>query len=793
MLHPLPLLLALAQPTDPPPVYHGRLDQIEARPPRVEARVEVDGVLDEAVWGQAAVLTGFSQFAPADGRAADDSTEVLVWYSSTAVHFGVRAFERHGDPATVVRATLAERDRIFDDDHLQILLGTFDDGRQATVFAVNPLGVQGDGILVETGRTGGGFMGDAQQTREPADLRPDFVYQSRGRVTAYGYEVEIRIPFKSLRYQPADVQRWSVNVVRKVQHSGHEDSWSPARRGAASFLAQSGKLAGLTDLRRGLVLDLNPTVTQRVAGSRVPLPDAAPGAGRWDYAQERLDVGANVRWGVTNNLTLNATVNPDFSQVEADAGQFSFDPRSALSFAERRPFFLDGIEQFTVPGNLIYTRRVVQPVVAAKLTGKVRGTEVAVLSAVDDDDYSATGSNPVINVLRVQRDLGRSSRLGMLYTDRVDGDRSNRVVDVDGRLVFGGVYAVQFQGAASRTEREGTTITGPLWDLRLLRNGRAFGFRYQLNGVDEDFRTETGIVSRPNFARANAMHRYTLFGERGSRVETFTTELVADVLWKHDRLFGGDEALEKKLHLNTSSTLRGGWRAGASVLVETFGFDPDLYRGYRVERPLAGGGVDTVPFTGTPRLPNLDWVVTLATPQFRRFSGNAFLIWGKDENFFEWASADILIGTTALNWRPTEQLRVDGAYQQQRYDRRSDGSTVFVRHIPRLELEYQITRPLFVRLIGEYDMSRQDALRDESRTGGRLLVPQPDGTVAHDDGGRSNRFRADALVSYQPTPGTVFFAGYGSAMREAEPLRFGRTLERTSDLFFVKASYLFRM
>ena len=124
---------------------------------------------------------------------------------------------------------------------------------------------------------------------------------------------------------------------------------------------------------------------------------------------------------------------------------------------------------------------------------------------------------------------------------------------------------------------------------------------------------------------------------------------------------------------------------------------------------------------------------------------------------------------------------------------RTDGSTVAVRHIPRAKLEYQIARPLFVRLIGEYDLRRQDALVDDSRTQGRLLVPGPNGSLVYDNGGRANAFRSDVLVSYQPTPGTVFFAGYGSQLREDEPFRFGRSLQRTSDNFFLKASYLFRL
>src|SRR3954471_16256245 len=367
MLRPIILSLVLGAGPDPIAIYHGRNGDLDVRPLRDESTVAVDGNLDEAVWSRAAVLTGFSQFSPVDGVPAADSTEVLVWYSPTAIYFGIRAFEAHG----AVHATLADRDRISADDHIQILLSTFNDGRQATVFAVNPYGVQSDGALVETGSTSGNGFNNAVVKREEADLSPDFVYESNGRLTPYGYEVEIRIPFKSIRFQPRKEQSWGINVVRLVQNSGREDSWTPAKRARASFLAQSGKLVGLSGLRRGTVLDFTPSVTSKTIGT--------DGASGWGYAGGGPELGGTVRWGITNNLNLNGTANPDFSQVESDVPQFAFDPRNELFFQEKRPFFLDGIEQFSTPNDLIYTRRIIQPVAAAKVTGKAFGTDLAIL------------------------------------------------------------------------------------------------------------------------------------------------------------------------------------------------------------------------------------------------------------------------------------------------------------------------------------------------------------------------------------------------------------------------------
>src|SRR5881409_3573849 len=383
--------------------YSGRDRQLDVRIPRLEAEVVIDGDLSDSVWAHAARLTGFSQYSPNDGVPAADSTQVLVWYSASAIYFGIRAFEQHGRPTV----TWASRDQIFGDDNVQILLGTFHDGKQVLMFAVNPLGIQGDGSLVEGANvTAGGFIGSAVVGRKQPDLSPDFVFQSRGRVTDWGYQVEVRIPFKSIRYQPQQPQDWRLNIVREVKHSGFEDSWFPARRASATFIGQSGNLIGLSGMHRGLVVDINPEATGKATG--------APTATGYTYDTGNPQIGGNVRWGASDNLNLNGTIKPDFSQVESDAGQLAFDPRQALFFPEKRLFFLEGSELFQVPQGLIYTRRIVQPVAAAKLTGTAFGADFGLLSAVDRRFASATGlDHPVINLLRAQRNLGGRSRIGL--------------------------------------------------------------------------------------------------------------------------------------------------------------------------------------------------------------------------------------------------------------------------------------------------------------------------------------------------------------------------------------------
>ncbi len=778
-LAPLAPLAARGQ-----PVYSGRSNQLRVAPPRLdETGLIVDGKLNEPQWARAALLTGFSQFSPSDGVPAEDSTEVLVWYSATAIHFGVRAFEKHGTP----RATLADRDKISADDGVQILIGTFNDGRQAAVFAVNPFGIQADGTILETNQGPQSDFGGATYARNPADLSADFVFQSKGMLTPDGYVVEIRIPFKSLKYQAANTQSWGLNVVREVQHSGHEDTWAPARRAGLSFLGQSGTLEGLTDIHRGLVLDLNPELTQRTEG----VAAASSGSG-WTYTRKSASIGGTARMGVSNNLTLSATANPDFSQIESDAGQLTFDPRQALFFNEKRSFFLEGTEQFSVPHSLMYTRQIVQPVVAAKLAGKISGLNVGILSAIDNGGGTAQLDRPLFNLVRLQRDIGTASKLGIAYTSRADGTDYNRVADIDGSYVFGDIYSAQLQYAQSSTKRDTSVTTAPLWHAGINRNGKHLAFSYSLDGVSEHFITQSGYISRTGVVELGIDQRYTLFGSRRATLEALTINPALFSNWRYQSFVHSDDAIEKKAHLSLNATFRGGWNAGIGYFAESYGFDPSLYSRYRVQAPDG----TTSAFVGTPRIPNSEQFFSFSTPPGAKLSASGFYLWGHDENFFEWASSNIIIGIYGVTIRPTEKLRVNATLNISSYNRPSDGSTVAKNRIPRLKIEYQIARPIFLRLVGEYDSFYTDRLRDESRTGRPLIVGgQP--TASH----QSSSFRGDFLFSLQPTPGTVFFLGYGAGYRDTRspaqsfdfPASLGfRGYNRTDDAIFLKASYLFR-
>ena len=525
--------------------------------------------------GEGARLGGFSEYQPADSRPASERTEVLIWFSPKALHVGVIA---HDSVAGSVRATVADRDNIANDDWVRVYLDTFNDRRRAFIFGVNPLGAQEDGVQTEGGFSagmtrgggGGGYYGGNFMSGQ-VDLSPDYQFDSKGVVSDDGYVVEIRIPFKSLRYPGGGPMKWGINIQRKTQRTGRQDTWTEAKR-VASFLAQAGTMEGLHDLQRGVVTELQPFVTGSVDGARRD-------DGSYAYGTTDIEPGANLRFGFTN-ISLDATVNPDFSQVETDATQVTVNERFALFYPEKRPFFLEGIELFATPNQLVYTRQIADPIAGGKVTGKVGKTGIAFLSAPDDTGDATAW----FNIARIRQDVGRDSLAGLTYTDRTAAAGFNRVVAADARIVFKKLYYVLGQAGGSWTDRDGTTLGSPMWQGEFDRTARTWGFNYKLTGFGEHFETQSGYVPRNNIVEGRASNRLTYYGARGSRVESFSGFLSLNRIWEY-ATFGDAGAMEGGGSLNLNSVLRGGWAASASFSRNFVHFDSGDYDAYEIRGP----------------------------------------------------------------------------------------------------------------------------------------------------------------------------------------------------------------
>jgi len=759
--------------------YSGTLHTTDVEIPRLEESAEVDGSLSDAVWNQAASLVDFSQYQPVDGRSASDPTEVLVWYSSEAIYFGIRATELHGD---VVRATQANRDNIASEDHVQILLDTNNDNQIGYLFGVNPLGVQQDGTRSDQfgggagGRSAtGGGSSDINPLEGNVDLNPDYTFDSAGRLTATGYEVEIRIPFKSLRYQDAAVQDWGLHILRKVQHSGFQDSWAPAIRAQSSFLGQAGRLKGLHDMNRGLVLDIVPTATSAFPGSRNDTGD-------WEYGND-TQFGGDIKWGIRQNLTLNGTINPDFSQVEADVGQVVLNERFALFFPEKRPFFLEGLELFDTPGQMIYTRRIVAPIVGGKMGGKIGKTNVATILAADDESYSTSGSdNPLFGVARIRRDLGGNNTLGGVFTTREDGSNYSRLAGLDTRRYLGGKYYVEAQHVQSWVgdgdDSEAGSFSSASWD----RTGRRWGFNYGVNAIAPEFEAAAGFVNRTGIINVHAYNRLSFYGKEGALVETIGGFTAITRLWDYSNtgvgpIEGGEAAFP-------TATLRGGWGISGTMNRNFYSYQADDYIAYDVidSSNPSFSEIFEVPDQAKDQFSGS---LSVTTPTFQIFTLSVSASRGKTPLFAEASQGRSRGFRLVLDARPSSSIRASFQLAHFTLEREFDDSQFSKEIIPRLKLEYQLTPDIFFRVIGQYASRERSALKDRE---GRAIRISGDLTEASE----TNDLRMDWLFSYRPSPGTLLYLGYGSTMDDVGQKRF-EDLRRRADGFFLKISYLFRV
>jgi len=790
--------LPLFADTVPAPVYDGARGQLDARIPRVEdAGVRVDGTLDEPAWRSAAVLTGFTQSAPAEGTPARERTETLVFYTPRELFIGIRA---HASDPSRIRSTLAERDQITSDDHVRILLDTFHDRRRAFAIFVNPLGIQQDGTFSDGEWNGFTFS-------------PDFVFDSRGRLTGEGYEVEIRIPLRSLKFPAGAAQTWGLNVIRVIPSAGAEESWAPRSRNQPAELAQSGTLSGIQGLRPGRLLEVNPAFTARREGTT-----REDGFRRGDTEP---DVGVDLKYGITSELTLDATVNPDFSTVEADADQITVNERFALSLEEKRPFFLEGADLFNTPETLVYTRSIVAPAAGARVTGKVGALNLAWLGALDDaprESPAAFAPEParaLVQIGRLRRDVGEGSTVGLLGTSRETGGAFNRVAAADARIRFGQVYMVgaQLGGSWTRSwepDAAGADSAGAPGDrvavalesraahigqLFLDRTARRWGFIATLRDVPEDFVTETGFVRRTGITEVSGRNRFSWYGAPGARVER------VDFVQSGGRLYGGRElwrgggAAEGEAGLGVEAELRGNHEVELSVSRGFYSLDPADYAGYSLPSPSDGVETGDVLVGPDARMRGLNGVsLRLESSYFKWMDASFEAYTGAVPIFAEGTRGREQALEAAVELRPTAALRVDASLRRVLLHRARDGSRYSRALVPRLRMEYQLTRAVAVRGLAQYAVEEVDVLRAPDgrpylREGQSFRVRR--GNRPAWDAPQLNPLRLDLLLSWRPSPGTVAFLGYGREVTDDEAFRFDGLAPR-SDGLFLKLSYLFR-
>jgi hypothetical protein len=492
--------------------------------------IDVDGVLDEAAWEDALSIPLGYEWFPGDNVPPPVETECLVTYDDEHLYVAFRAY----DPEpSAIRAHLMDRDnvRLFvQNDHVGFQVDPFNDERRAFQFRINPLGVQVDAVFSEIDQL--------------EDFSWDAIWASRGRITPAGYVVEASVPLDQLRFPNTDgVQTWGFEAFRNWPRSArHRIASKFTDRNKDCTLCQENKITGFEGIEPGLNLEIDPTLTTRRTDTRSDFPD-----GELESGDEEVEAGGFMRWGITPNISLSGTVNPDFSQVEADVAQLDENNRFALFFPEKRPFFLEGADFYTTPLQAVFTRTVADPKWGTKLTGKQGANAFGVFVAEDRVNNLLIPSNQgsgrafleddvTSGVVRYRRDVGEGSTLGVLYTGRDSEGYRNDVAGVDGLWRLDTSNAVRFQYLSTDTEYPGalgfadSDISGDGWHLQYDHLTRDWVVNVLHTDLDEDFRADYGFIPRVDVKTSEAQvlrrvwsdgddwYDQLVFGARGTYV-----------------------------------------------------------------------------------------------------------------------------------------------------------------------------------------------------------------------------------------------------------------------------------
>jgi Domain of unknown function (DUF5916)/Carbohydrate family 9 binding domain-like len=697
---------------------------------RVAQPPTIDGLLDDAAWQQPSLELGkWTSYNPLYGDVIVQQTKVWVAYDEQFLYF---AFQCDDPEPQRIKTSITRRDNIWADDWVGLSLDALGSGQQAYHLMVNPSGIQLD--MLNSAASG-------------EDEAPDWIWDSAGKANEHGYAVEIRLPLQTIRFRGGDAVRMGILFWRRVSRAGISVSWPGLKPNEWVFQHHA------------------PLMFERLAArpTREVLPSAVYTGQQtrespvdWTGLGGGAEAGLSGKWGVLPTVTLEGTVNPDFSQVESDAFQVEINQRFPIFYPEKRPFFMEGAGLFNVAGpggdtNLItavHTRNIVDPIGGVKLTGTMGRWTFGTLTAFDEaPGHEVAPASPLLNdkkpyiIGRAQYSLNPSSFVGAIFTDTEFGPSHNRAGGVDLNLQFKKAHTITAMALTTATldtdgmSREGVaarttySFSNQRYDFSALGEHYDTGFQ-----MDTAFYNQTGITTGWGYTGVNFYpdkKKYPWF--RRFTPFSFTQ-------FSHDRVAGGDMLLNVT-GFRSSFTRQGFFRF-------------DKFSGYE---PWANQRFDMNRWRAIAELQPYRWV-------YLEFFG----MWG-DAVFYDpvdpFQGRQVNLEAEAT-FQPTSRFSEALRVQRVDFDRRDNGDDVYDLWIVYSRSTYQFSRHLFVRAIAQLDTSRE-----------RVLT--------------------DFLASYELRPGTVLFAGYGSLVErrawQDDVWRPGEGdyLTTQRGLFF-KASYLYR-
>jgi len=680
----------------------------------------IDGKLDDHVWQKATSVSGFKTWHPDFGIDMVDDTVVYMAYDNENLYFGFRCFDSEPDK---IKASVTSRDNIRPDDWVGINLDTFNDHQSLYCLYCNPLGIQQDS-RAESG---------------DEDYTVDIVWYTAGQIDEHGYTVEVKIPFKSIRFSSKNPVEMGVIFERHVSRRSVMGTYPPLDpKEGANWFTQTTPFI-LPDVKPYRLFEVLPSATYSHGrsleeGRLVSSPGGA------------ADLSLTGKYGITSDLIFDGTINPDFSQVEADAGQVDFNLRYALFYPEKRPFFLEGLAKFNFGGyhsgdplvEVVHTRTIVNPLTGFKLNGKI-GEEntVAAIYSLDELVDTEAAQYAHFGILRYKRSLAQDGFLGGFYTGREHAGGYNRVFGLDGQFRLTPASVFGFHGFISqdRPTEQAAKAGGHAVGLHYFANTRNWVLMLGLLDISEDFRTETGYITRTGLTRLRSGAVWKLYPQSPflPRIDTMVHSF--HTVDKFSDLYETVNSLDVQLKLLRNSSISAGYRYSTEVFV-----------GERFN-------------TSGPRV--------VAESQFTKdfffklqysFSNKIRYV----EDPYQGYGSDFAAQITFL---PSEKLHLNLSFIYSDFFRDSYKTKEYDYSIIRSWNIYQLNKYLFFRIIVEYNSFRKELM-------------------------------TDFLASFTYIPGTVIHLGYGSLYEkirwvEGEYRPADRFLESQRGFFF-KASYLWR-
>ena len=718
----------------------------EVRISKATGPIDVDGALEDAGWRGAVKIGNFAEHNPGDQTKPEVDTEVMVAYDEKNLYV---AWICYDDPSQV-RASFCERDNIFTGDYVILCIDPFGDASIAYEIAANPYGIPGD--LFFSANYG-------------EDAAYDMIFESAGRMTEDGWVVEMAIPFAGMRFPAVAEQVWKMDFWRnRPRGSRFQYSWAAYDRDESCWPCQWGTVTGISGIESGSGLELLPSIVAHQSGR---LRDDG------EFVNDELkgDLSLGISYDISSELTAEATINPDFSQVESDIAQLDVNSTFALFYPERRPFFMEGSDLFNTLFNAVYTRQINDPLLAGKLTWRKGSNSVAFLTAHDEhsviilpfEERSAFIENgkSYSNIVRVKHEFGEQSHIGLIATDRrFEGGGSGSLFGVDGKIRFSPnnsmVYqflsthtgevdnpaladsafnATRFDGDKYTAGLDGETFQGYGWVAGLSRDKANYSAAASYVEVSPTFRADNGFETSNNWRRLEFELQGIKHFEESRILENITGSVNTTRKWNFD-------GVRKDEWVNANLETK--FRAGQTGIHSSYMASDEQFRGIQFnEIWQAHTCFNTRPFDALALGGNVNYGHRIARRE---------LVMGKETSWGIWA--DI---------KPIDRMLIETSFSNIRSDDLKTDERLFSQSIFWSRLTLQISRELSLRFVSQYN----------------------------------DRYRCwdvDPLVTYRVNSLSMFYFGSTHDYRDLDFEEDGMEGWKLTDRqFFIKFQYLFQV